>query len=516
VSATARAALEPVEVTAPPSESTFRPALMLMCGQALAFAGTFFIPVVLARVFDQATFGTYKQLFLLFSTLYLIAPFGMAESLFYFLPGRGPEAGRYVANSLTFLASVGTALLVALWWAAPQAGVWLNNPELPRYMPLLGAFLGLSMTSYLLEVVLTARKRYRWAAVSYGTSDLLRASFLVFAALVTRTLHGVFVGAVCFAVLRLLCAVVVLARELGAGLRPDGAILREQLAYAIPFGAAVLVHVVQSTFHQYAVSYAFDVATFAVYSVGCLNIPLLDLVVGPAGNVMMVGMAEQRRHGREAEAVALWHATVRRLALIFLPVTGLLVVTARPIIVLLFTESYLASVPIFIVWSLGMLWTIFVTDGVLRVYADTRFLLIQSGLRLALNVALMWAFLHLFGLIGAVLVTVSAAWITKGMCLLRIRRLMRLSYRRLLPWGSLGRILVAAAAAAAVGFVLERHLEMPPLLVLAAVSLAYAAVTGVLYLRAGVLEPGEREWLREAVRKVMPRSKPECAASLES
>jgi hypothetical protein len=67
----------------PPSDaegpdSGARPAFLLVSGRTVAFAATFFIPVVLARVFSRSEFGTYKQLFLIYSTFYLIAPFGMA------------------------------------------------------------------------------------------------------------------------------------------------------------------------------------------------------------------------------------------------------------------------------------------------------------------------------------------------------------------------------------------------------------------------------------------------------
>jgi O-antigen/teichoic acid export membrane protein len=54
------------------SESILRPALLLMSGRTLAFAATFCIPVVLARVFNQTEFGTYKQLFLIQSTVLLM------------------------------------------------------------------------------------------------------------------------------------------------------------------------------------------------------------------------------------------------------------------------------------------------------------------------------------------------------------------------------------------------------------------------------------------------------------
>ena len=60
-------AAAPITIDEPQAEapgSVFKPALLLMSGRTLAFAATFFIPMVLARIFDPAQFGTYKQLFL--------------------------------------------------------------------------------------------------------------------------------------------------------------------------------------------------------------------------------------------------------------------------------------------------------------------------------------------------------------------------------------------------------------------------------------------------------------------
>src|SRR5206468_6900138 len=115
---------------------------------------------------------------------------------------------------------------------------------------------------------------------------------------------------------------------------------------------------------------------FAIYAVGCLQIPLVDIVMLSASNVMMVRMTHTIHEGRGHAVVALWHDTTRKLALIFFPFVGLLLVNARELIVLLFTENYLASTPIFMVSSLYILLTVFQIDGVLRVYAQTRFLFV--------------------------------------------------------------------------------------------------------------------------------------------
>jgi len=123
------------------------PALWLVLGRGLGFVATFAVPIVLVRVFDQTTFGTYKQLFLVYGTLYGLAQLGVAESLYYFVPRRPSEAGRYAANALATLAGAGAICAGALALMAPAIGGWLMNPALTATLPLLGVFLALMLTA---------------------------------------------------------------------------------------------------------------------------------------------------------------------------------------------------------------------------------------------------------------------------------------------------------------------------------------------------------------------------------
>ena len=61
-------------------------------GRVLGFLSTFFIPVVLVRIFDPVDFGTYRQLFLIYTTIFYAAQFGMAESLYYFMPANPSDS----------------------------------------------------------------------------------------------------------------------------------------------------------------------------------------------------------------------------------------------------------------------------------------------------------------------------------------------------------------------------------------------------------------------------------------
>jgi O-antigen/teichoic acid export membrane protein len=119
----------------------------------------------------------------------------------------------------------------------------------------------------------------------------------------------------------------------------------------------------------------------------------VDFLSTPTSNVMMVRIAENLRDGRLRDVLPIWHDTTRKLALLFTPFVGLLIVNSYQIITFLFTKAYSASVPIFMVWCLSILLVCFQTDGVLRVFAEIRYMFVINGVRLAVLVLLMGWFL---------------------------------------------------------------------------------------------------------------------------
>jgi O-antigen/teichoic acid export membrane protein len=411
-------------------DKSSRPAMMLVGGRTVGLAATFAIGIILARHFDQAVFGVYKQFFLVFATLYGVLQLGMAESLYYFVPRAPERTGRYVANAVVALLAVGGLCTLALYLARPALAGWMNE-ELASYALPLGLFLTFSLASTVLEIVMVSRKQHMRAAVTYAISDFAKTALFIAPALLIGSLTAVFWGATLFAALRMAATLVILGRQWGREFRVDAALLREQLTYAVPFAIAVGIEVILINYHQYVVASSFTAATFAIYAVGCMQIPLYDLIIGSTVNVLMVRMADAPR-GREA--LALWHDTITRLAFLMFPLTALLVASASDLIIGLFTQTYAASIPIFIVWVLTMVPGVLAVDAVLRVYAQTRFLLIMNVVRFVCVAGLITAFLSSFGLTGAVLVTLVAVVVTKVLGAARIASLMGVGVREALPW----------------------------------------------------------------------------------
>jgi O-antigen/teichoic acid export membrane protein len=479
--------------------SIARPAFLLVTGRTFGFAVSFVIPLVLARTFNRETFGTYRELFLLYTTLYGLAQVGMSESLYYFVPREPDHAARSLGNALMVLVGAGLLCGVSLCVAAGPLARWFRNDDLTTHVPVFAVFLALMLVASTLEIVLISRERYKQAAIVYASSDTVKALLFCVPAILFRSLTALLVGAVMFAMVRCVALGRYVVREYERKLAIDVPLLKRQLAYAIPFAAAATLEIVQSNWHQYAVASWFDGATFAIYSVGCLQIPLVDLLSTSTANVMMVRMSGDLAHHRQV--LTLWHQTVERLAGVFLPLFLLITLTSRELIVTLFTERYSAAAPIFVVSSLGILLAAFPVDAALRVYAQTRVLLLLMLLRLAVTTIGIGSFVSRWSLVGAALITVTAMAAAKVVAIGRIAHLMGVGISSVLPWRSLAWSVTAAVVALGPALWFKSHVAAPPLqqamLTGLVYGLTYLAIVGCLQLgwhnrasQSMVLEPG--------------------------
>src|SRR5712692_10976123 len=164
------------------TDAVSKPAFLLVAGRTIGFAASFIIPVLLVRHFNQAEFGTYKQLFLIYGTLYGLAQIGMAESLYYFVPRKPEASGPYVGNAIVTLAFAGFVCMGLLVIFQQRIAGWLSNPQLGKHIVLLGVFLVLMLISAVFEIVMVSRKQHLAAAWTYAASDVVRTILLVWPA----------------------------------------------------------------------------------------------------------------------------------------------------------------------------------------------------------------------------------------------------------------------------------------------------------------------------------------------
>ena len=448
-----------------------RPLLLARLAGALV---TIAVPMVLARVLVPASYGTFKQAFLVSQTLALVLPMGLTQSLYYFVPREPAARHHFVAVTLWSHAALGALAGALLLAGAPLVHAQFRNPELDATLPWVAAFTALQLAAAPLDIAWNAAGRVGAAAVARVGTEIVRAAASVVAARVGGNVEAVVAGITAAMAARLAWTWIALGRE--HGLRTTADALRRQVAYALPFGAAFLLLVPQQQFHQYAVGAAVSAAAFAVYSVGTFQLPFVDILYTPVSELLQIGIAESDGAGRPPRAaLPLFHEAVGQLAFAFVPLTGLMVVVAPPLIEFLFSPRYLGAVPIFRVGVLLTLMAALPLDGVMRARAQNRYMLALSAVKLSITVPLVLGGLRAFGPIGALVGWLAAEAATRALMLIRTARLFGTSVLRVLPAGVLGRELAATAFAMPVSWLALHAIEAPGIVRLVLGGSAFAA-----------------------------------------
>jgi len=464
--------------------------IILTAARVAGFAFSFAIPLVLVRVFDQAEFGIYKQLFLISGTAIPILGLGLGASLFYFIPRDSGDGQRYVLQALLLLALTGATAGLAIFLGADVIAHQFQAPSLRDYLPVLAVFVFLSVPSQLITVVPVADRRPTIAGFSIAGADIVRAAAIILAALLARSLEAVLWAAVAAIALRgaWLLVYVRIRRDPGhkARARRD---LRGQFGYALPFAAAVLFQTGLARFHEYYVAASVSPERFAIYAIGVLHIPVITLLAQSVAEVMIVRAAQAYRAGDRGELRRLWHAAVGRLAVFLLPCWALAELFTPELIGILFGPAYLGSVPIFRIFLATILLMVVVDHGILRATGDTPYILKTNVAGFAASVVAVALLAKISVVLGAVTGYIVGMIALRALGLVKVAARLGLRFRDLLPWRELAR--VAAAILISSGLAATTFLLPHALLRILCGSAVFAGVYLVIVLRWELIPRGE-------------------------
>ncbi len=443
---------------AAPASSFLGKAGPLVLARLFTAGLTVSIPLVLARVLSLEEYGTYYQLFLIATTLYMVLPFGVVQSLYYFVP-RADEKRPWLVQTLVFMAGAGLLGAALVWGLLGPVARSFDNPALLEHRAALAAYTALLIGAFPLEISLTSQGRTKQSALVYLVSDVLRSTAMVVPCLLGAGLHGLMLSVVGFAGLRCVATWLVVPRG-SSGPLMRASLWREQLLYAAPFGAAMLLAVPQQNAHFYVVAGAVAPAVYAIYRVGCFQLPVVDLLYTPTSEVLMVRLGELEKQGRLEEGVGAFREAAGKLAFAFLPLAAFLFAAAPEFISALFGAKFLPAVSIFRVSVLGVVLAILPMDGVLRARGHTRAIFFSYLIKAAVTVPLLWLGVRHFGMLGGVVSWVLAEVVGKGTLLARVPAALStperpLRVRDIIPWRELGKASLAAVAAAVAVFLLR-------------------------------------------------------------
>jgi O-antigen/teichoic acid export membrane protein len=455
---------------------------ILTGARAAGFLITIAVPIVLVRVFDQATFGIYKQLFLIVGTVIPILDWGLYASLFYFVPRDRGDGHRFVLQTMVLMGLSGGIVGIALAVAAEPIASLFGGEPLREYLPLLGLVVFLGASTVVVLWLPVVDRRPMFAAYTLAGSDFLRSAAIVAAALVVRTVEAVLWAVIAVIVLRGLWLLMYLQlRRVPGGRSVNRTDLKAQLRYALPFGGGQVFEVGFAQFHQYYVAAMVAAQMFAVYAIGVLHIPIIGMLTQSVTEVTSIRAAQFYKAGDLVELRRLWRAAISSLTVLLVPAWALAELYAFDMIVFLFGPEFSASVPVFRLFVCSVLLMIIVDHSILRATGDTPYVLKANAVGFGASVLAVIVLGSRSVLLGAVTGFLIGMIVIKAMGLARVARRLEVAWWQLLTVRVFARtgcaVLVSGLVAASAFGVPHRFLR------LAVGGLLFLLVYGMIVLR---------------------------------
>lgn len=463
-------------------------AAWLLFAKLLAFSFALALPLLLVRRLSQTEFGVYKQVFLFVSTAYTLLPLGVSMSAFYFLPREPERQHQIVFNILLFHLLISGAACMALVLRPALLSSLFNSATMTAYAPLVGLVLLTWVSSSSLEVIAVARQELRLATLFIVAAQFTKAAFLLTAAIFFGTVESLLYAAIVQGMLQTVILLIYLRSRFGWGWRGfEWSLFSMQLAYALPFGFASVLFRAQLELDNYFVAYNYGPTLYAIYAVGCFELPVLALLSDSIASVTIPRVSHLQKQGQRREIAELVARMMRKLSAILLPLCAFLWVAGREFLTVLFTAQYLPSWPIFAI-NLVLVPLAIITsayDPVLRAYAEHRYFLLKLRLLLlVLFAATLWFGIRSFNLVGAVTVMVCINVIDRLVTARKIKRILGVTRRDIGLLKDVGKVALASVLSALVAaLVRSLMLGAKPLFVLIITGCAFACA----YLLAVVL-----------------------------
>jgi O-antigen/teichoic acid export membrane protein len=492
------------EITAEPQRipSNTEGAAMILFGRSVAFAIAVALPILLAHKLTAGALGLYKQVFLVVNTALNVVPMGFGMNVYYFLPRERERRGAVVLNTILLLSAAGllAGLLVTLW-----PGVLFlvsKEPEIQHYSPLIGATILLWIPCALVEMLPIANQELKLAmTVSIG-AQILRTGLFLAAAIFWGTVASLIWAAILYGALAVgIFFYYLTVRFPGFWRRIDFKLFGEQLSYAAPLGLMGIVWYFQYDLHNYFVSNQFGAAAFAVYSIGCFQLPVLQLLSEATSSVLISQMAVLQRENQTDQMLFLSLRSTRKLAAVVFPVYAFLMVTGLQFIEFLFSARYAGSWPIFRINLTLLPLGVLLLDPIARAYAEYRYLLLKLRVVFfVLLLAALWWSIPRFGMIGAISSVVILGVADRAIQTWIFGRALHFGRRHLPQLADTAKLALSAAAAALL--TLGVRLLMAgsrPILVLLVCGAVFTPAYVLAVKLFGVVEPDEMQFLLRAL-----------------
>jgi len=328
-----------------------RQALWVGIGSLSSFTMAIVSAVILSRFLDKESYGTYRQVLYVYSTLLVVFSAGLPNVFSYFLPRFSLNEGKYIVWKITkILFLTGFLFSLILYYLADFLSIILNNLELSPVLKLFSPIPLLMLPALGIEGVFATYKKAKFIAFyNIITRVIVLLGIVLPVIFYQRSVYSALYGWFFAALISLIIALF-FKKIPFKGIKNKKAKItyKEILLYSIPIAIASFWGVVIKSADQFYISRFFGTEAFAVFSNGFIELPFVSMVTLAASTVLMPLFSKMiHNKARTEDVINLWKSAILKSAIIIYPIVIFFIINATSVVVLLYSENYVESVLFF-------------------------------------------------------------------------------------------------------------------------------------------------------------------------
>lgn len=417
---------------------------MLTTVEFIRFGLKSLVGILLARILVPAELGSYRQLFLIYSTFSTLLLLGIPQSVLYFLPKlRHIDSKReFISRTVNLVSALAFVFGLGIFLLRGFIARLFNNPQLELLLILYAVYPLFMFITQIYSQIMLGLKQPRKTAVF--TLFCVATDFVLIlgTALITKNLYYIVLALMVSALLQWGFAQFQLRHWL-TKVSFDPGFYQEVFRYSLPLGLSSIIGMLSIQLDKLVVSGFFTPAQYAVFSIGAMELPFISILNNSVNAILLPHISSE-----PAKMTEVYRAAVRKNALIIFPFAVLGLIFATPLITFLYTETYLGSVPFFRVYLLNLPLRVATYGIIFMALRKTRYIMMNSLVTLGLNLVLNLVLVRLIGMMGAVIATVIVTWLSVALYLYWMRHKLGLDLTELFPLKALLKTLLVAGISA--------------------------------------------------------------------
>lgn len=418
--------------------------------------------MLIARNFSFYEFGTYKQLNLVINLSLTFFTLGVPTTISYFyINFNHKQKTQLLSNTIILMLLMSVFQVILIFLFHSKIALILNNENLRNYFSLLSAYLFIMIFSSFIDNIYVSSSRTIILGITYIIYSSIYFLVLFIIILKTKSLMPLLLSMTVLEFIRSIFMLIYILKKEQFQFNINSNLFKEQLYCAIPMGVAMIMQNLGMYIDNIFVSKFFSPVKYALYANGAMDVPLVGIVTISVSTVILPVMSKAYNTENDiVKMLKVWGDSAKNVALIMFPIFWILLMFKRGYILFIFSDRYIQSIPVFLVYLLKFPLYCTVFGNALIAMKKQNCILYNMIIGIILNVTLNFILIKPFGMLGCAVSAVTAQYIIVLLQLIQISKYTKISIMNLLPYKNLFKIFAIPGIISFIIYLLSKLLSI--------------------------------------------------------